>query len=182
VTRRRKNVVYEVLHDFPLPAKAEAVISEEYIILGYQSGNQVEARLIKYKEPVPKEKYEFVTNNYRMKVLIIATLYKRRWQIELLFKRMKQTYPLKYFSGDSENAIKTQIWCTLIADLLLKIVKKGAAATWSFSNLASTPKNRNNSLPDQDTGLLLYFPIAIGSQFFSGQQCCYFQAGSFASS
>ena len=50
---------------------------------------------------------------------------------------MKQNYPLKYFLGDSENAIKIQIWCSLIADLLLKIIKKGAAARWSFSNLAS---------------------------------------------
>jgi hypothetical protein len=73
-----------------------------------------------------------------MNALTIASVYKKRGQIELLFKRMKQNYPLKYFLGDSENAIKIQIWCTLIADLLLKIVKKGAAATWSFSNLAST--------------------------------------------
>ena len=50
---------------------------------------------------------------------------------------MKQNYPLKYFLGDSENAIKIQIWCSLIADLLLKIIKKGAAAKWSFSNLAA---------------------------------------------
>jgi len=42
-----------------------------------------------------------------------------------------------YFLGDSENAIKIQIWCSLIADLLLKIVKKGAAVKWSFSNLAA---------------------------------------------
>jgi hypothetical protein len=50
---------------------------------------------------------------------------------------MKQNYPLKYFLGDSENAIKIQIWCSLIADLILKIVKKGAASKWSFSNLAA---------------------------------------------
>ncbi len=72
-----------------------------------------------------------------MSAVNIASLYKKRWQIELLFKRMKQNYPLKYFLGDSSNAIKIQIWCTLIADLLLKIIKKGAAAKWSFSNLAA---------------------------------------------
>ncbi|MEO6219734.1 MAG: transposase, partial [Ginsengibacter sp.] len=63
--------------------------------------------------------------------------YNKRWQIELLFKRMKQNYPLKYFLGDSPNAIKIQICCTLVAEILLKIVKKGAAAKWSFSNLAA---------------------------------------------
>jgi hypothetical protein len=72
-----------------------------------------------------------------MSAINIASLYRKRWQIELLFKRMKQNYPLKYFLGDSENAIKIQIWCSLIADLLLKIVKKVAAAKWSFSNLAA---------------------------------------------
>jgi len=72
-----------------------------------------------------------------MKATPIAGLYQQRWQIELLFKRMKQNYPLKYFLGDSENAIQIQIWCSLIADLILKVVKKGAAAKWSFSNLAS---------------------------------------------
>jgi hypothetical protein len=72
-----------------------------------------------------------------MKPDTIAKLYQKRWQIELFFKRMKQSYPLKYFLGDSENAIKIQIWCTMIADLILKIVKKGAAVRWSFSNLAA---------------------------------------------
>ena len=72
-----------------------------------------------------------------MKATTIARLYQNRWQIELLFKRMKQNYPLKYFLGDSENAIQIQIWCSLIADLILKIVKKGVAAKWSFSNLAA---------------------------------------------
>ena len=72
-----------------------------------------------------------------MKAATIAQLYKKRWQIEVLFKRMKQNYPLKYFLGESENAIKTQIWCALIADFILKIIKKVAAQKWSFSNLAS---------------------------------------------
>lgn len=67
----------------------------------------------------------------------VVSLYRKRWQIESLFKRIKQNYPLKYFLGDSENAIKIQIWCSLIADILLKIVKKAAAAKWSFSNLAA---------------------------------------------
>jgi hypothetical protein len=83
------------------------------------------------------EVFEFVTNNLKMNASTVAALYRKRWQIESLFKRMKQNYPLKYFLGDSENAIKIQIWCSLIADLLLKIVKKAAAARWSFSNLAA---------------------------------------------
>ncbi len=67
----------------------------------------------------------------------IGQLYKLRWQIELLFKQLKQNFPLKYFLGDNENAIKTQIWCTLIANLLFTIIKKGIKEKISFSNLVS---------------------------------------------
>ena len=67
----------------------------------------------------------------------IGLLYKSRWQIELLFKQLKQNFPLKYFLGDNENAIKTQIWCTLIANLLFTIIRKGIKEKISFSNLVS---------------------------------------------
>jgi hypothetical protein len=67
----------------------------------------------------------------------IADIYKRRWQIELLFKRIKRHYPLRYFLGESENAIKIQIWCALICDLLVKIVKDKLKRPWSFANIAS---------------------------------------------
>lgn len=67
----------------------------------------------------------------------IGQLYKLRWQIELLFKQLKQNFPLKYFLGDNENAVKIQIWCTLIANLLFTIIKKGIKEKISFSNLVS---------------------------------------------
>lgn len=72
-----------------------------------------------------------------MKAITIANIYKKRWQIECLFKRLKQNYPLKYFLGESENAIKIQIWCALITDLLIKIVKDKVKRKWAFSNIAS---------------------------------------------
>ena len=63
-------------------------------------------------------------------------LYKQRWQIETLFKRLKQNMPLEYFLGN-ENAIKIQIWCALIADLLLKVIAVHVKRRWAFSTLAS---------------------------------------------
>ncbi len=137
VTRRRKLFAYDVVHSFPNPGKGNGILSDKHIILGHRTSIRVKSRIIKYRDPLTGERYEFLTNNYKMSALTVASLYKKRWQIELLFKRMKQNYPLKYFLGDSENAIKIQIWCALIADLLLKIIKKGAAARWSFSNLAA---------------------------------------------
>ena len=84
-----------------------------------------------------KRTFEFLTNNLEFSPLTIAQIYQRRWQIETLFKRIKQNYPLRNFLGDNENAIRIQVWCALIADLLLKIVSKQIKRAWSFSNLAS---------------------------------------------
>lgn len=67
----------------------------------------------------------------------IIAIYRQRWEIELLFKQMKQNFPLKYFYGESANAIKIQIWITLIANLLLMVMQKGLKRQWSFSGLAT---------------------------------------------
>ena len=67
----------------------------------------------------------------------IAALYKIRWQKELLFKQIKQNFPLKYFLGDNENAIKIQIYCVLIVNLLMGVIKKRLKRKWAFSNLVS---------------------------------------------
>ncbi|MBR5335837.1 MAG: transposase, partial [Bacteroidaceae bacterium] len=64
-------------------------------------------------------------------------IYRQRWEIELLFKQIKQNFPLKYFYGESANAIKIQIWVTLIANLLLMVMKGRLKRRWSFSGLAT---------------------------------------------
>ena len=67
---------------------------------------------------------------------IIAN-YKRRWQIETLFKLLKQNFPLRYFYGESANAIKIQIWITLIANLPITLVKNKIRRSRGFSGLAT---------------------------------------------
>ena len=67
----------------------------------------------------------------------IIAIYRQRWEIELLFKQIKQNIPLKYFYGESANAIKIQIWVTLIANLLLMVMQKWLKCQWSFSGLAT---------------------------------------------
>ena len=54
----------------------------------------------------------------------IVAIYRRRWQIESLFKQIKQNFPLRYFYGESANAIKIQVWVTLIANLLLSVLQQ----------------------------------------------------------
>ncbi len=62
----------------------------------------------------------------------IIAIYRQRWEIELLFKQIKQNFPLKYFYGESANTIKIQIWVTLIACLLLIVMQRGLIHSWSL--------------------------------------------------
>lgn len=78
-----------------------------------------------------------LTNDMTMEVEDIIAIYRKRWEIELLFKQLKQNFPLKYFYGESANSIKIQIWVTLIANLLLMIIQKRIKRPWSFSGLAT---------------------------------------------
>ena len=78
-----------------------------------------------------------LTNDMEMGVEDIVAVYRKRWEIELLFKQLKQNFPLRYFYGESANAIKIQIWVTLIANLLLMVIQKRIRRTWSFSGLAT---------------------------------------------
>ena len=72
-----------------------------------------------------------------MSLETIVAIYRRRWQIESLFKQIKQNFPLRYFYGESANAIKIQIWVTLIANLLLSLLQSSIERNWSFSELAT---------------------------------------------
>lgn len=81
--------------------------------------------------------YEFLTNNFDIEAEEVAFLYKKRWGIEILFKKMKKNFQLHYFYGENENAIRTQVWCTLIAQLLLTVVQKIAQTKKAFSVVAS---------------------------------------------
>jgi IS4 transposase len=115
------------------------VCGDEIVVLGRKSNHntlKITARRTLYRDPESGRTFSFITNNTTYAAATIAAIYKRRWQIELLFKRLKQNYPLRDFLGDNENAIKIQIWCSLITDLLLKIIKSKTTRKWSYSNIA----------------------------------------------
>ena len=81
-------------------------------------------RKIKYYDKEKNKIYEFITNNFKLDALLIANLYKQRWQIELFFKWVKQHLKIKSFWGHSENAVKTQIWIAVSTYLLVAYAKK----------------------------------------------------------
>ena len=93
-------------------------------------------RITKWKDNKEEGTITFITNDLDTPAAVICETYRRRWQIETLFKRLKQNFPLKYFLGDNRNAIQIQIWVSFIAWLLMQIVKKRVSKRkWSLSNL-----------------------------------------------
>jgi len=68
--------------------------------------------------------YLFLTNNFELNSFVITLLYKSRWQIELFFKWIKQHLKIKNFWGESENAVKTQIWIAVCTYLVVAILKR----------------------------------------------------------
>jgi len=81
-------------------------------------------RRIRFNDPDSGKKLVFITNNPLLPALTICGLYKSRWQVELFFKWIKQHLRIKRFLGNSENAVKTQIWCAVATYVLIAIVKK----------------------------------------------------------
>ena len=81
--------------------------------------------------------FVYTTNNFDLTAVEIAAIYANRWQIETFFKKLKQNFPLTYFYGDNTNAIETQVWCALIALLLLEVLYKEHKSKMAFSIFAS---------------------------------------------
>ena len=138
VTRQKHNARYNSLEEFDIPDKVDdAILKDERIELYDQKQKAFHLRRIAFWHEEHQKVYEFITNNYELKADKIADIYKNRWQIEKMFKRLKQNFPLKYFLGDNQNAIEIQIWVSLIIQLIMLVIKRMAERNWAFSNMMS---------------------------------------------
>lgn len=142
VTRLKNNAKERFIKEFDLTeATPNEVLKDSQIGLSYtdEQGEkrEVKLRLVSYYLAEKNKTYYFLSNLFDEPAENIANLYKKRWQIELMFKKIKQNFPLQYFYGQSKNAIQTQIWITLIALLLITLMKKRLTKKWAFSNLIS---------------------------------------------
>lgn len=140
VTRLKDNALYQARQEFDIPDTADSgVLKDEEIVLlyGENKQNKHQARRIAYWDSENERLFEFITNNFELPAEKVALIYKKRWQIELLFKQLKQNFPLKYFLGDNENAIEIQIWTAMLANLLITLVRSRVKRSWAFSNMVS---------------------------------------------
>ena len=142
VTKLKKSLKYSILEDkmYITPEALMEVRIQKVSFTKKVSGEKTVthmARIITYVDERKRRLVSLLTNDMESDPSEIIEIYRKRWEIELLFKQIKQNFPLKYFYGESANAIKIQIWVTLIANLLLMVMKKGLRRKWSFSGLAT---------------------------------------------
>lgn len=141
VTRIKDNAVYELVETLSIEEHIHSGVLQDEIITvtvkDEKGASKLKLRKVKFYDRELKRVFEFLTNLFEMRADLVAAIYKLRWQIELLFKQLKQNFPLKYFLGDNENAIKIQIYCALIANLLMTVIQKSLKRSWAFSNLVS---------------------------------------------
>ena len=126
VTRIKNNARIEVLGQHRPPDEKRGILRDETIwFTGPLSVKKFpgELRLVEFRDEETDKVYRFITNNFTLAASTIAAIYKRRWQIELFFKWIKQNLKIKSFLGTSENAVRTQIWVALIHYLLVAYIK-----------------------------------------------------------
>lgn len=154
VTKMKQNLTYEVTKSTcyinehgQMQWKEELVIFRKEIKskneeTGKEEKKTIEhhARIVTYideKKRGGAKVIRLLTNDLETEYEEIVAIYKARWAIESLFKQIKQNFPLRYFYGESANAIKIQVWVTLIANMLITLLQKGVSRSWSFSGLAT---------------------------------------------
>lgn len=190
VTRLKNGAYLSEKEDLTIsPESINGGIQRDRIVLlgrpsNHKKSPQVEARVVEYFDAEKGRPFSFITNDFTRQPLEIADLYKRRWQIEILFKRIKQRYPLKYFLGENENAIQIQIWSALICDLLVRIIQrqvnKKIKRPWAYSSISCMIKHHLMSYLDligflRNPDKLIEQNISINSQLsFFAQDPPYF--------
>lgn len=140
----KKGLVYELLPDkmhMTLEGLMESREQKVRFTKRMAGGETIKhtARIITYvdlNKKTPKL-VSLLTNDLDMDREEIIAVYRKRWAIELLFKQLKQNFPLRYFYGESANTIKIQIWTALIANLLLMVMQSRISRPWSFSGLST---------------------------------------------
>jgi hypothetical protein len=126
VTRTKAGIRFNRLASL-LVDKSTGVRSDHLVRLTLQrSAEHYPDRLrrVSYKDPETGKVLVFLTNNFDLPPLLIAQLYKCRWQVELFFKWIKQNLRIKHFFGTTDNAVKTQVWIAICVYVLVAIVRK----------------------------------------------------------
>jgi hypothetical protein len=126
VTRAKDNMAY-IVKDAQKINGQDGIKKDEFVELKWHHGKRkypTMFRRIEYIDPLTNLELNFLTNHLTIEAITVARLYEERWNVELFFKWIKQNLKIKRFYGNSENAVKTQIWIAVCSYLLIAILKK----------------------------------------------------------
>lgn len=144
ITRQKDNAVYTpVAEKIITKGMPDELLKEEIIEQTYKEEGKeqiLRLRRIAWWDAEGGRVYEFITNNFELEAATIAAIYRYRWQIVPPIggiKKLKQNFQLQYFVGDNQNAIEIQIWCALIAVLLLTVIHERNKSGIAFSNVTT---------------------------------------------
>ena len=142
VVREKAGMKHKVVKKVPKKDLGANILSDETIRLtGQRTSKEYPGELRRVKARVQVDgKWRtmvFLTNNFEWAASTIAELYKARWEVELLFKELKQTLQLQDFYGENENAVEWQIWAALLTHLVLRWLKYRSGAACSYSRFAA---------------------------------------------
>ena len=126
VIRAKSNLNFRRVYSHHVDRNTGLICDQSVRLSGYYASRDYPEKLrrIKYHDEETGQTLVFLTNNFTLPALVIAELYKQRWQIELFFKWIKQNLRIKRFYGTSENAVKTQLWIAVSVYLLVAIIRK----------------------------------------------------------
>jgi hypothetical protein len=126
VTRAKRGLDAHRVYSMPADRSTGIICDQRIALDGFYVSQDYpeQLRRIRFNDPETGKTLVFLTNNTALPALTIAALYKSRWQVELFFKWIKQHLRIKRFIGNSENAVKTQIWCAVSTYVLIAIIKK----------------------------------------------------------
>jgi hypothetical protein len=126
VIRAKSNLKCRRLYSHPVEKSTGLRCDQSVVLTGFYSSKHYPDKLrrIKYHDNETNKTLIFLTNNFSLPPMVIAQLYRCRWQVELFFKWIKQHLRIKSFFGTTQNAVKTQVWIAVSVYVLVAIVKK----------------------------------------------------------
>jgi IS4 transposase len=137
VTRTKRNMDYTRRARRQVD-RATGLRSDQTIVLAGSKSSRLHPgplRRIAFYDVENDRRFVFLTNNFTLSALTIARLYKCRWQVELFFKWIKQNLRIKAFYGNTDNAVKTQVWVAISVYVLVAIVKRELKVERSLSDI-----------------------------------------------
>ena len=126
VVRTKSNILLQRRYSHPVDQSTGVRSDQTVILSSFESASVYPdpLRRVGFYDAETGKRLKFLTNNFALPPLMIAQIYKQRWQVELFFKWIKQRLRIKAFYGTRENAVKTQIWIAMSVYVLVAIVRK----------------------------------------------------------